>query len=92
MRMPASTLTFSSILLHIQVCPCLVDGASPNWVRCTRTWLYIVDEGINESNSGAQIVFRSLIQPVFSRYFSHSGSTAANLRSQADQATKPHAM
>ncbi|KAL9120495.1 MAG: hypothetical protein Q9187_002948 [Circinaria calcarea] len=42
---------------------------------------------------GAQIVFRSFIQPVFSRYFSQSGSTAANLRSQADQATsKPHAM
>jgi receptor expression-enhancing protein 5/6 len=39
---------------------------------------------------GAQIVFRSLLQPVFSRYFSQSGSTAANLRSQADQATKPH--
>ncbi|KAL9610323.1 MAG: hypothetical protein Q9167_004954 [Letrouitia subvulpina] len=41
---------------------------------------------------GAQIVFRSLIQPVFSRYFSHNNSTAANLRSQADQATKSHAM
>ena len=43
-------------------------------------------------SSGAQIIFRSFIQPVFSRYFSQSGSTAANLRSQADQATKPHAM
>jgi len=42
---------------------------------------------------GAQVVFRSLLQPVFSRYFSSTGSTAANLRSQADQATgKPHAM
>ncbi|KAF2841633.1 hypothetical protein M501DRAFT_929744 [Patellaria atrata CBS 101060] len=38
--------------------------------------------------AGAQVVFRSLIHPVFSRYFSQSGSTAANLRSQADQATK----
>ncbi|KAL8909619.1 MAG: hypothetical protein Q9207_000117 [Kuettlingeria erythrocarpa] len=38
--------------------------------------------------NGAQVIFRSLIQPVFSRYFSQSGSTAANLRSQADQATK----
>lgn len=37
---------------------------------------------------GAQIVFRSFIQPVFSRYFSQSGSTAADLRSRADQATK----
>ncbi|KAL8796043.1 MAG: hypothetical protein Q9195_001619 [Heterodermia aff. obscurata] len=42
--------------------------------------------------SGAQIVFRSFIQPVFSRYFSQSGSTAADLRSKADQASKPHAM
>lgn len=43
--------------------------------------------------SGAQIVFRSFIQPVFSRYFSYSGSTAANLRSKMDQATdRPHAM
>ncbi|KAI4260234.1 MAG: hypothetical protein LQ352_000355 [Teloschistes flavicans] len=40
---------------------------------------------------GAQVIFRSLIQPVFSRYFSQSGSTAANLRSQADQASKSHA-
>ncbi|KAI4249027.1 MAG: hypothetical protein L6R42_009103 [Xanthoria sp. 1 TBL-2021] len=43
-------------------------------------------------NRGAQIIFRSLIQPVFSRFFSTSGNTAANLRSQADQASKPHAM
>ncbi|WEW56624.1 ER membrane protein DP1/Yop1 [Emydomyces testavorans] len=38
---------------------------------------------------GAEIVFGSLIQPLFSRYF-QSGSTSANLRSQADQATKEH--
>ncbi|KAI9830993.1 MAG: ER membrane protein DP1/Yop1 [Phylliscum demangeonii] len=37
---------------------------------------------------GAQIVFRNFIQPVFSRYFSHAGSTAANLRSKADQASE----
>ncbi|KAB2576926.1 putative membrane biogenesis protein yop1 protein [Lasiodiplodia theobromae] len=36
--------------------------------------------------SGAQVVFRSFIQPVFSRFFSQSGSTAANLRAAADQA------
>jgi len=36
--------------------------------------------------SGAQIVFRSFIQPVFSRFFSQSGSTAANLRAAADEA------
>ncbi|KZF22578.1 hypothetical protein L228DRAFT_267970 [Xylona heveae TC161] len=42
---------------------------------------------------GAQIVFRSFIQPVFSRYFSSSSSTSANLRTTADQATaKPHAL
>lgn len=35
---------------------------------------------------GAQILFRSFIQPVFSRFFTQSGSTAANLRSQADKA------
>jgi len=33
---------------------------------------------------GAQIVFRSFIQPVFSRYFSGPGATAANLRSRMD--------
>ncbi|KAF2750443.1 hypothetical protein M011DRAFT_397080 [Sporormia fimetaria CBS 119925] len=42
--------------------------------------------------SGAQIIFRSFLQPVFSRYFSQSGSTAANLRSHADAAGKSHAM
>ncbi|KAH6684183.1 TB2/DP1, HVA22 family-domain-containing protein [Halenospora varia] len=36
---------------------------------------------------GAQIVFRSFIQPVFSRYFSGAGATAANLRSKVDSAT-----
>ncbi|CAI6333478.1 unnamed protein product [Periconia digitata] len=40
---------------------------------------------------GAQIIFRSFLQPVFSRYFSESGSTAANLRAQADSAGKSHA-
>jgi len=37
--------------------------------------------------NGAQIVFRSLMQPLFARYFSSSGSTAANLRAKADHAT-----
>jgi len=40
---------------------------------------------------GAQIIFRSFIHPVFSRYFSESGSTAANLRAKVDSAGKPHA-
>jgi len=36
---------------------------------------------------GAQIVFRSFMQPIFARYFSSSSSTAANLRAKADHAT-----
>jgi len=35
--------------------------------------------------SGAQVIFNSLLQPVFSRYFT-SGSTASNLRTQAEKA------
>jgi receptor expression-enhancing protein 5/6 len=35
--------------------------------------------------SGAQIVFRSLLQPVFAKYFS-AGSTADNLKAQSDKA------
>ncbi|RDW78781.1 putative membrane biogenesis protein (Yop1) [Aspergillus mulundensis] len=37
--------------------------------------------------SGAQVVFNSLLQPLVGRYF-HGGSTSANLRAQADAATK----
>ncbi|KAL9626420.1 MAG: hypothetical protein Q9164_007879, partial [Protoblastenia rupestris] len=37
---------------------------------------------------GAQVVFRSFIHPVFSRFFSEGGSTAADLRAKADSATK----
>jgi receptor expression-enhancing protein 5/6 len=37
--------------------------------------------------SGAQLVFRSFIEPVFARYFSTSKSTAANLRAKVDAAT-----
>lgn len=38
--------------------------------------------------NGAQIVFRSVIQPVFARFFSSSGTTASDLRAKADQASK----
>ncbi|KAK5079711.1 ER membrane protein DP1/Yop1 [Exophiala xenobiotica] len=38
--------------------------------------------------NGAQVVFRSVIQPVFSRFFSSTGSTSADLRAKADSATK----
>jgi len=37
---------------------------------------------------GAQVLFHSFLQPLFSRFFTSSGSTAANLRSTADQASK----
>jgi receptor expression-enhancing protein 5/6 len=37
---------------------------------------------------GADLIFRSFMQPMFSRYFSHSGSTAANLRAKADSFNK----
>jgi len=36
--------------------------------------------------SGAQILFRSFIHPVFSRFFPQSGTTAADLRAKADAA------
>jgi len=39
------------------------------------------------ATGGAQIVFRSFIQPVFARYFSGAGSTAANFRAKVDSAT-----
>jgi receptor expression-enhancing protein 5/6 len=35
--------------------------------------------------NGAQIVFRSLLEPVFAKYFAHSG-TSANLKAQAAKA------
>lgn len=37
--------------------------------------------------NGAQLVFNSFLQPVFGRFF-QGGSTSANLRAQADAATK----
>lgn len=38
--------------------------------------------------NGAQIVFRSVLQPIFSRFFSTTGSTAADVRGKADAAMK----
>jgi len=37
--------------------------------------------------NGAQTVFRSFLQPVFAKYFSGPGATAANLRSKVDSTT-----
>lgn len=84
-------LTRASILLHFQICSRFVDGPSSDRVSFRNASM----DGWHAdmvSNSGAQIVFRSIIHPFFARYFSQSGSTAANLRSQADQATKPHGL
>jgi len=41
--------------------------------------------------AGAQVVFASFISPVFSRYFSKTGSASSNLRAAAEQ-SKPHAL
>ncbi|KAI5918929.1 TB2/DP1, HVA22 family-domain-containing protein [Camillea tinctor] len=38
--------------------------------------------------SGAQLIFRSFMQPMLGRYFTESGSTAANLRAKADSLGK----
>lgn len=39
--------------------------------------------------NGAQIVFRSLLHPIFSRFFSQGGSTtSADVRGKADAAFK----
>lgn len=38
--------------------------------------------------NGAQIVFRSFIQPVFARFFSDTGSAAADVRGKTDAAFK----
>ncbi|OTB13662.1 hypothetical protein K445DRAFT_377628 [Daldinia sp. EC12] len=40
--------------------------------------------------SGAQLIFRSFLQPMLGRHFSESGSTAANLRAKADSFGKDH--
>ncbi|KAL9055152.1 MAG: hypothetical protein Q9162_003730 [Coniocarpon cinnabarinum] len=37
--------------------------------------------------SGAQVIYRNLLQPVFAKYFEGHGSASANLRSQVNQAT-----
>lgn len=76
------------VLLHLQVRPHSVDGSSPDCVRSIST-IYIYNK--LTTFSGAQIIFRSFLQPVFSRYFSESGSAAADLRAKVDSAGKSHA-
>ncbi|KEF61702.1 protein yop1 [Exophiala aquamarina CBS 119918] len=38
--------------------------------------------------NGAQIVFRSFLQPIFSRFFSSTGNASADVRGKADAALK----
>lgn len=71
------------ILLHIQVHLRSLARSPGHWVRFILSSLL---NSTNRSSSGAQIVFRSFIQPVFARYFSGPGATAANLRSKVDTA------
>jgi len=52
----------------------------------TFKFIFVLWLALPQTN-GAQIVFRSFIQPVFARYFHSSGSTAANLRAKVDHAT-----
>lgn len=51
--------------------------------------ILIYEHVINQSRSGAQIVFHSFLQPVAGRFFSNSGPSS-NLRAQAEAASKPH--
>ena len=69
------------ILLYIQVCLCSLARTPSYQVSLT---LFFSGTPIDTFFSGAQIVFRSLIQPVFARYFSGPGATAANLQSKFD--------
>lgn len=90
LQRPNRLADVSSFLLYLQICSGLVDGGAP--IQVPSHLVTCESLADNFEHSGAQIVFRTVVQPVFSRYFSQSGSTAADLRSKADQASKPHAM
>lgn len=81
-------LTFNpnSVLLYLQVRSCPLAGSSPDQVS-HRFLMYSNVTTANPIFSGAQVVFNSLLQPLVGRYF-NGGSTSANLRAQADAATK----
>ena len=73
------------ILLHLQIHPYPLARPPSYWVS-----LVIPPSDYSITNSfcsGAQIVFRSFIQPIFARYFSGAGASAANLRAKVDSAT-----
>lgn len=44
--------------------------------------------GANPTLSGADVVFRSFLAPMLSKYFVGSGSTASNLRAKAEGLSK----
>lgn len=79
----------TSLLLHLQVRPRPLDGSPPDQVSFHFLFFYELDHepGLTRISSGAQVVFHSFIQPVFGRFFA-GGNTSANLRAQADAATK----
>lgn len=78
------------ILLHLQVHSCPLARPPSYWVsyRLLSSASTIADNIC----SGAQIVFRSFIQPVFARYFSGAGASAANLRAKVDSAHSDKAL
>jgi len=42
--------------------------------------------------SGAQVLFRNALYPLFARYFQGPRSSSANIRAKADAADKPHTL
>ena len=72
-----------SLLLHLQVRPDPLDGSSPDQVR----WEILSPrpKPLLTTNSGAQVVFHSFLQPLVGRFFTQSG-TSSNLRAQAEAA------
>ncbi|GAB1209101.1 ER membrane protein DP1/Yop1 [Aspergillus pseudonomiae] len=74
----------------VDVRPRSLDGSPPDQVSfLVMIFFYEHDyeHGLTQLSSGAQVVFHSFIQPVFGRFFA-GGNTSANLRAQADAATK----
>lgn len=80
-RVSSAPSTGSHSTTHLSLCSfCGSRSQSPS--KCFPSTLPLLPT--DDLHSGAQVVFRSFIQPVFSRYFSGPGATAANLRSKVD--------
>jgi hypothetical protein len=73
-----------SILLYLQVRPRHLDGSSPDCVSYKQN-SDTMGANFNKYCSGAQIVFRSFMEPVFAKYFKGSPgvSTSSNLKATA---------